>query len=677
MKNLNIDVNLINMPFASLVKPVLALGLIKSSLAQHNITCYTHYFNLDFAQILELEKYELLLSIKRAELQLNEWLFTKEAWGKEFYLSEDKTLDLAMKENPILKNIGFTKKWLSQIRNISVPKFLDECVKKIGIINNGNPKIAAFSSLYFQNIPVIALIKRLKKAYPDITIVCGGPNFHGKMGEEFIIKIDEIDVVSTGEADDIFVPLFKALINKDKINTSDLEKSLSNLQGIIFRNNNNKICYGKPAKPVSTDVLNSMPDPDYEDYFEAVKNTSLYNDHGWKRTGYIPFESSRGCWKGDIQHCAFCGLNHQGLGFRAKKPEIVESMLRSFAQKYPLRRLHATDNILPKEYMDTLFYNLSKNKLPEDISLYWETRSNLKRADFSKLAKGGLKIIQTGIENLDTDLLNLIRKGVRGIDNIFFLKLARTFGIHVLWFFLAGIPGEDESQYKKMSALIPKIIHFQPPFQGIQYLELHKFSPYFNEIKSGKRNWATGVKPRVWYNSLYPDDMINIDKIAYFYDAEWTNINSKNKMNSFCNLLKLWIDIWQKSPRLPKLEYSVKNNNNIVINDSRSSTRIGQWELDQFESVVYMIINDPVNILIIEKKLIEKGFYKIENNVKSCTASHTEIENTLKAFVKSGLAVNEKNTYLGLALPKNCFEASLAWRYRETRFETSHTYKLI
>jgi hypothetical protein len=322
---------------------------------------------------------------------------------------------------------------------------------------------------------------------------------------------------------------------------------------------------------------------------------------------------------------------------------------------------------MPRSYFDTLLEKLAKNRLPDDISLYWETRSNLKRRDFLKLSKAGIKIIQTGIENLDTDLLKLIRKGVRAIDNIFFLKLARTFGIHILWFFLAGIPGETKENYKKICDLIPKIIHFQPPFQDVQYLELHKFSPFYNENIVQKDKWAQNVKPRLWYNSLYPKD-INIDNIAYFYDADWNTILDKKDMLKLKKRIKLWIDIWQKSPCLPKLEYSVIQNGNLVINDSRTSYKTGQWQLDSFESTLYMAINDPSNIHVIKRVLLKKGFTDFTDN---------EIIKILDNYVESGLAVKEKKSYLGLALPEGCFEPAISWRYRECRFETSHLYTII
>jgi radical SAM superfamily enzyme YgiQ (UPF0313 family) len=56
-----------------------------------------------------------------------------------------------------------------------------------------------------------------------------------------------------------------------------------------------------------TENLDSLPIPDYTEYFEELKECGLENK--FSKT-VIPYESSRGCWWGEKTMCTFCGVNN-------------------------------------------------------------------------------------------------------------------------------------------------------------------------------------------------------------------------------------------------------------------------------------------------------------------------------------------------------------------------------
>jgi len=49
---------------------------------------------------------------------------------------------------------------------------------------------------------------------------------------------------------------------------------------------------------------------------------------------WLPYEGSRGCWWGEKHHCTFCGINGQGMEFRARSADRVIADLRTLVQRH-------------------------------------------------------------------------------------------------------------------------------------------------------------------------------------------------------------------------------------------------------------------------------------------------------------------------------------------------------
>ena len=636
-------IHLINMPFASILRPSLGLGQIKAQLSEAGMDCKAFNLNIDFAKRIGMDNYELLALIKRYDSQVGEWLFSREAWGGSFGQDDDEFLELCGLDKAELYRISDPKKWLCNLRSEVVPAFLDECCERL--LAAGDLEVVGFSSLYFQTVPSIALIRRLKKVRPSVRIACGGPCFHGEMGEELIEKVNDIDALSTGEADDVILPLFQALLKGE---------DPAGLQGILYRKADGSIDPGLPNRPVSSEALEQVPDPDYGEYFEEIEKIGLTDDVGWKKFCHLPFETSRGCWKGEKQHCAFCGFN-QGMNFRKKSPGRVIKTLQGFVERYPVRRFHASDTIPPQSYFKDLFSILKENPQMKDVTLFWEPRTTLNRDQVRLLAEAGICFIQPGVESLSTNILKCMRKGVTAIKNIRFLKLCQTFGIRALWNFMIRIPGERKEDYENMEALIPKIIHLTPPFGGAREVEMQRFSPYFTE----PGRWADNIRPRPWYSGLYPEDRMDLSKVAYFFDADWKNTLGDGAYDRITKMIDLWVDIWQKSPKLPRLAYKRLDSGGLLVTDTRRTARSGRWELDRQEALIYMGIEDSTTPSRLKQKL--------GNKVGALEA----VEATLRQFVAMDLAIEESGLYLGLAFPDNTPELAFSFRRKEVRVDVN------
>jgi ribosomal peptide maturation radical SAM protein 1 len=445
------------------------------------------------------------------------------------------------------------------------------------------------------------------------------------MGEEIIAKTGWIDIVATSEADDLLIPLCRRLLAGEEAD---------DLQGIARRTATGEIRSLPRTHPVSAELLEALPDPDYDDYITGFESLDAVDAAALREKTALLFEGSRGCWWGEKNHCTFCGLNSTGLTFRSKSPARVRDLLNNLARKYPVRRLAASDNCMPIDFFKGLWPEFVGSDFSRNRLVFYEVKPNLGRSELRLLSEAGVRYLQPGVETLSTNLLKCMRKGFTGLTHVYFLKLCRLFGIWPFWYFLVGIPGERREDYRHIISLLPLIRHFTPPRSGISPLQLHRFSPYYNETE----RYLNSFSPNPWYSEIYPAGRVDLNRVAYFFIAEWKNtlgIHSVEYQELDEQVLN-WVESWVESPQLPKLTYDFLSTERLDLVDNRFGTQ-GLWSLDARESAVYRAIDDPQTP---------------ETIVQSTAAGSVgEVRSVLNDFVQAGLAIEEGGRYLGLALP--------------------------
>ena len=301
------------MPFGSMMRAPLALGLIKSQLAAAGLEAKVHNLNFALASAIGFGQYEMIARFKGVETQVSEWLFAKAAWRSDFGPTDDEFLVLAGEELDTIPHIDDPAGWLKQIRETVIEPYLEHCVDRLLA---DRPRVVAFSCMFFQTVAALALGRLLKERDPDITLAYGGVCFHGEAGEELFDKVPWIDAVSTSEADDVIVELFAALARGERP---------AGLAGIRSRGPDGTVAIGPPGAMASSATLESLPDPLYDDFFADAREVGLLDNTVWRDRASIPFEASRGCWWGQKKHCTFCGLNGEGMAFRVKHPDTVQA----------------------------------------------------------------------------------------------------------------------------------------------------------------------------------------------------------------------------------------------------------------------------------------------------------------------------------------------------------------
>jgi ribosomal peptide maturation radical SAM protein 1 len=355
----------------------------------------------------------------------------------------------------------------------------------------------------------------------------------------------------------------------------------------------------------------------------------------------IPFESSRGCWWHEKSPCTFCGLNGVADAYRVKSPENVLKTLSHYHKKFGADRFEGTDNNLSPGYFDTFLPKL-KEMFPDGVQVYYNVKANMGRGQIKALADSGVTFALAGIESLSDHTLELMSKGVTAIQNVFFLKCARQYGIFLLWNLMLGAFGETQADRDENAALIPKIAHLNPPTDPYRTVQVHRFSAYWRN----KERWFEEIGPAGWYRYIFPEDF-DLEKIAYYFDVKPKGGScAAEDCESVREASAEWRRRWMfdEEPRF----FCKEEDGRTVLFDSRGK-RSMKILLDLKEAVIYALLDD----ITPKRAVLEKT---------SGLCAPEEAEQILDAFVKHGLAIRSPaptcpkasdrrgELYLGLAL---------------------------
>ena len=609
---------LTNMPFASSRRPSIQLGLLQSILARHRISAMTKYFNLELGAHLGWELYEELCHAR--DMLLGEWLFARAAFGQdaprpETYLARHRDALAMLKED-----VGLDAHQLIFLRETVLPAFVDECLETT---DWSAFELVGFSSIFEQNCAALALARRIKRRWPAILTVFGGANFEDEMGLEYVRAIPWIDYAVIGEADEVFPAMI------DRLSTGDDPTALP---GVAQRVADGTVRFRGRAPQVRQ--LDVLPEPDYADYFDAAGRLNLPGQVRGQVVA-VPFESARGCWWGQHQHCTFCGLNGLSMNFRSKSPRRVIDGLNELALRYQTYAFLSVDNILDPVYLEQVFPSLVEDHL--DYTFFFEVKANLTREQLKSLAQGGVRILQPGIESLDTHILKLMRKGSTALQNVRFLKWGLYYDITVTWNLLLGFPGEKPEDYQKQATLIPKLHHLCPPGY-VGRIRLDRFSPNFTD------STALGfseVLPLPAYADVYPKD-IDLGRVAYSFAYTAVDTLPDEAYADVKAAAQEWQVAWQ-SREPPGLAFQ-RGAERLTITDTRSgSTRIHSF--GELAAQIYEAITPNARTVGRVQRFLREQY---GHNV-----APSEIQVILTDFCDLDLALVEGGYYLGLALPLN------------------------
>jgi ribosomal peptide maturation radical SAM protein 1 len=606
-----IDVLFVSMPFGPLMSPSLGLSLLQPLASARGVTCRVEYFTLPFAERIGDELYSKITSQNRAMSRafVGEWIFSHalfdwDAAHDERYLAEVLlTPPSWLGRNPTRPPSRGEVRAILEARD-AVRAFVDWCAERVV---DAQPRIVGFTSVFQQHLASLALAKRIKALRPETFTVMGGANCEATMGVETVRQFPFVDAVVSGEADNVFADLALQVTGR---------APRTALPGVITQATVAAPAAGSPA-PTAPAVrdLDALPYPDYTDFFDQFARSRF--GPRWQPSVFV--ETSRGCWWGERMHCTFCGLNGETMAYRSKSAPRALAELTHLADTYPECDIQVVDNILDLKYFKTLLPELAERKL--NVSLFYETKSNLKKDQVRLLRDAGVMTIQPGIESFSDRVLKQMKKGVSGLQNIQLLKWCKEIGIHPIWNFLIGFPQECPDDYFEMAGLTTQVCHLPRP-AGVSVIRLDRFSPNFNE--AGQLGF-TRLRPLPFYEFLYDLPEAARTNLAYYFAYDY---KVPQNVARYADPLVRSVHAWKTTWRNAEL-VSVDLDDRLFVFDTRPRSAA------------------PVSMLTGE----DRRLYLACDAIADGSQLEPQGGRRLNAMAERGLMLRDGAKYLSLAVP--------------------------
>lgn len=607
-------ITLINMPFANVRLPSIALAQLQSrvlSAFDGRVSVDVLNLNHEFAKYLGLDLYGFLTDSSESQnAGMGDWFFRQVAFpdlpdnsDKYFkrYLPLNSPEILRLKARILQSRDGLG----ALINKLVATYHLDQA------------DMVGFTSMFMQNVASFAMAANLKRRNPAVITLIGGANCESPMGQVIAKRVPQIDYVFAGPALRSFPDFVKCCLDGQM---SDAQS----IRGVFCRTNALQAGQHSIGDELPMDVPIEL---DYLPFLQSVAEN--FPDGKVKPT--LTFETSRGCWWGEKAHCTFCGLNGATMAYRSMSAERAIRLFEGlFQYSDKVSRLEAVDNILPKSYLKDVLPFLNT---PPDMSIFYEVKADLSEQDIEVLARAGVKHIQPGIESLATTTLKLMKKGTTAFQNVGLLKWLALYGVHPAWNLLVGFPGEGEEVYARYLEVLPLLHHLYPP-TGVYPVRFDRYSPYYDEAKK----YGLDLHPLGYYTMVYPFEQADLRDLAYYFADENINAPYFMMMAKWIGKLRVkmsnWIARWQNPGRGPAPRLFFKPNSTIVF-DSRSD-KVTEHQVGATGKAILDFLSRPGRI-----DAVSKGLSHIEG---------LDAEKEIQLLQQKGLLFQEGDRFLSLVL---------------------------
>jgi ribosomal peptide maturation radical SAM protein 1 len=617
-------------PFHQVFIPAIGASLLKAELARIGVACDVLYVNIPYADQVGAPLYSAIASAARFRALIGEWIFAGDLFGEQAPDPNGYVEEVLLGRYAEDFDRAFVDR-LTELRR-GATAFLDRIVDQV---EWGRYVLVGVSSSYHQTCAGLALLRRVKARYPAIKTALGGANCEGPMGLALYELFPFVDYVCSGEGDRVFPELVQRVLTGQPV---------GGLPGLHVRGELSLL--GEETHTPLVRDLDQLPYPDYDDYFAQFGASSLTT----VEAPTLALETSRGCWWGQKHHCTFCGLNGQGMTYRAKSPRRALDELDFLLDRHRTRKVYAIDNILDLSYFELLLPALAERPLPP--RLFYETKANLTKDQLRLLARAGVKGLQPGVESFSTPILRLMDKGTTGLQNVRLLKWCAELGLTPAWGILYGFPGEDPAEYRQMAELLPSLTHLEPP-AGFGQIRLDRFSPYFAApAESGLVN----VRANLAYRHIFPFPPATLDRLAYHFDYDYAD---GRQPQSYTAAVKAEIEVWLARHEGARLELRLADER-VELRDSRPAAARPLTVLEGAASLAYLALDSGATPRAVQAAL--------QPALGPATPTLEQLGGWLEAWLADRLVMREGERYLSLAtnpagrvlLPIERFLAELA-----------------
>ncbi|WP_328498437.1 RiPP maturation radical SAM C-methyltransferase [Streptomyces sp. NBC_00414] len=595
------NIVLVNMPWALLDVPSLAVGILRRS-AQDTFPdgeVTVVHGNLDYVDwLIERREFDLgqfnLLALDSYFSGLGDWVFSSALYPDD---DPERRIGEMTEQLPLSES----DRELSIELHRSAPEFVTELARRIVALE---PDVVGFTTTFQQNTASLATARAIKLAAPRVRTVFGGANCDGPQGAALHRNFDFVDYVVRGEGEHAFPALLRELAKE----TPD-PGALAGIAGLCRRDGGTVRVNSMSTKPLRpADIVS----PDYDGYFERLEASGARD---WVEPKLV-VEGSRGCWWGEKHHCTFCGLNGSFMEFRSKAPDAFYDEVIRQVERHQVLDMYVVDNILDMKYLSTVLPRLHESDY--DLRLQFEIKSNLRREQLETLYRAGLVNVQPGIESLSSRVLKLMDKGVTGCLNVRMLRDAETVGLSVSWNYLYGFPGERPEDYLPLVAQFPALHHLAP-MEGVARIVTERFSPNFDRPEFGFQP----LKPDAQYRRNYNLPESELLEFGYLFTSPHRGIDETTS-----DVLKAAGDRWQAEHVQSRLSQVDLGDRIVLVSRRKDFDWTTMTLRDPFEMAVFRLLDQPHTVSALVRKL-------------DGDASATAVEALLRDWSRLGLVFTD------------------------------------
>lgn len=352
----------------------------------------------------------------------------------------------------------------------------------------------------------------VRSIQPDVPLVWGG--VHPSLVQGSTIRHPLVDILCVGEGEETIVELARQLAEGGDPST---------VPGLWVKQDGEPI--RTPTRPMIED-LDTLPRPDY----------SLVDMNDYITIGHILREpqlqlcTSRGC----IHRCGYCyNLLFNERKFRFMSAERTFAEIEYLYRRFGVRSLFFYDDYFfgSRSRVIRLLELLEEHPMP----LLFEVSCRVDFIDRApvdlllRLKEAGFRELLIGVESGNDDILKLMQKDT-SVAQILAAnrKLAET-GIHAKYSFMAGFPGESESQILDTVFLMRRLLE-ENPHASVTPLGI--FTPYPGTLlyerclEAGMTNFPQSLEDWADYNWIEA-------RHSYLTPRQMRFLNRLNVMSRF------------------------------------------------------------------------------------------------------------------------------------------------
>ncbi|MDH5298481.1 MAG: RiPP maturation radical SAM C-methyltransferase [Desulfobulbaceae bacterium] len=423
---------LISMPWALFNRPSIQLGSLKGFLSRQPwLTVETFHPYLAVAKRLTPPVYQWI----SRQVWVSEALYASILFPRQGEPAR-RLIQRALKSAP--KEARFQVDGVVALLTEELDRWLSEVAWQ-------RFDLVGFSVCFNQLLPSLTAAHAIKRLSPATPIVFGGSTCAPNVARSLLNAFPAIDYTVSGEGELPLLDLCAHLAGRDVPLPPQVQTRATPASAAAA-------AAGCSAAGQLAD-LGQLPTPAYDDYFRQMR--ALFTDEPF--IPELPVEFSRGCWWGK---CAFCNLNLQWRGYRAKKVDQMVGEVRGLSQRFGTLDFTFTDNALPVRESVDFFKTLAGDD--RDFRFFGEIRVSQRGKSLLACRQGGLRTIQAGFEALSTSLLKRINKGATVIDNLALMKDAVAAGMVADGNLIIEFPGSSEAEAEETLANLDFALPFTP-----------------------------------------------------------------------------------------------------------------------------------------------------------------------------------------------------------------------